>query len=297
MADAAAHPQVESPTGCGIICPNPRPKPNRMSTSTARTQLLQVARCGIVAECLNQREPDSPCARVVLHQWKGIDDHDRLERWPQLHQIPEPWVGHLEQAQIVFVSSNPSISGRIDPASDRSPGLTWEHPDDDIVDRYDKAFERWITQGTRVGGKRPTAYWREIKSRAQELLPTRPVRPGVDYALTEAVRCKSRSEDGVPEARTTCSRRYLGSTLEVSRAPLVVFLGRHAERAAHDVFQIPTSFGWRPAQQHVTEAHVGGRLRTVAFLPSANFRGKRTAAASWTLEELDSAREAAATAS
>jgi hypothetical protein len=39
-----------------------------------------------------------------------------------------------------------------------------------------------------------------VRQRAIELLQ-RDVRPGVDYALTEIVHCKSKSENGVAEAK------------------------------------------------------------------------------------------------
>ena len=257
------------------------------------THLLCVARCDIVAQVLDGRASSHPCSRVVLHQWAGVDDRIRVERWRELHQIPEPWVGHIERARVLFVSSNPSISGEIDLGSGRAPGLTWNHADDEIVDRYENAFDKWITDGTRVAGKRPTAYWREVKSRAQELLPGVAVQPGIDYALTEAVRCKSKREDGVAEALSTCSKLYLDQTLRLSRASLVVFLGSKAERAAHEVLGIPKSFGSRPQSEHVTDADVGGLRRTVGFLPHPNFRGKRTVAASWTSDEVERARAAA----
>jgi hypothetical protein len=55
-------------------------------------------------------------------------------------------------------------------------------------------------------------FWSAVKQRAKELLPEESVRPGLDYALTEVVRCKSREEVGVAEAAAVCSNRYLRET-------------------------------------------------------------------------------------
>lgn len=42
-----------------------------------------------------------PCSDIV-----GVQEHTSRER----HQVPDPWSGAIEQAPILFVSSNPSIS-------------------------------------------------------------------------------------------------------------------------------------------------------------------------------------------
>ena len=60
---------------------------------------------------------------------------------------------------------------------------------------------------------------------------------GLDYALTEVVRCKSRQERGVPEALGTCSSRYLARTLELSAARVF------PRRLAHILSHLPEKRG------------------------------------------------------
>lgn len=77
------------------------------------SHLVRVARCPNLAACLDDEAPDHPCATIVLNQWQGVPPSERLARWREAHQLPEPWDGHLENAPILFVSSNPSISGSV----------------------------------------------------------------------------------------------------------------------------------------------------------------------------------------
>jgi hypothetical protein len=215
------------------------------AAEAANALMLEIARCPLVAECLERGNSAHACSTIVLDQWKGVGDTERRARWRTAHQLPEPWDGHLATARILFVSSNPSISGNVHSArpaeveaappeefrgftADRHPsirklgqGPRWTWEDDEIVDRYEAAFDVYIRDGIR--GINPdgsttgaTRFWIEVKARARELIPHRPVRLGIDYGLTEAVRCKSRGEVGVKEGLATCSSRYLRRTLEAA---------------------------------------------------------------------------------
>lgn len=271
-------------------------------SATAAEHLVEVARCPILERCLDEVAPTHPCSAIVLDQWKGLSAEERIARWRAAHQLPEPWDGHLETAPILFLSSNPSISGSVHsqrPAAlEREPpseylgrtaaehpsirrlgqGPRWEWADEEIVDRYESAFDLYIADGVAGllpdGGRAPaTRFWVEVRSRARELIPGREVRPGVDYALTEAVRCKSRGEHGVAEAVNTCSARYLRRTLELSAAVVVVVLGRVAGGAVEQQLGVSRS---RPVHERVL---VDGRPRWIAFLPHPNARTARTFAA------------------
>ena len=61
-------------------------------------------------------------------------------------------------------------------------------------------------------------FWAAARSRAAELLEKEraSITPGLDFALTEVVHCKSRNEVGVKEAQEFCSKRYLYRILSVS---------------------------------------------------------------------------------
>jgi hypothetical protein len=238
--------------------------------SQAAQQLLAIARCPIMAECLDRDVPSHPCSAITHFQWDSIDSVTRIARWRGAHQVPEPWVGHIAAAPILFVSSNPSIRGQIAPGGLAAPtrdGITWDTSDDEIVDRFENAFDKYMVDGVRsIGAKRATRYWSSIKGRAQELIPHRPVRPGHDYALTEVVRCKSRSEVGVLDAAPTCIERYLTPTIELSAARVIVGIGAHARRALINHFLLASQNG-------VQRATVGERERLVVFLPHPNARG------------------------
>jgi hypothetical protein len=155
-------------------------------------------------------------------------------------QVPEPWSGELEHALILFLSSNPSIS-----TAEIYPRWAW--PDEEIADffgrRFDGGRRRWIKDGKkslRADGSygRATAFWAAVRKRAIELLQ-REVRPGVDYALTKIVHCKSKSEIGVAEAKKRCVPRYLRRVLTSAAARVIVVLGKPARQAVQEEFGIP----------------------------------------------------------
>jgi hypothetical protein len=281
-------------------------KPLRART---RAHLLEVARCPLVEECLEGPPANHPCATIVLDQWRGGDEEEPRGSWRLAHQLPEPWDGHLETAPILFVSSNPSISGGpwagpprklkenpqasfLDFSAEEHPsirklgqGPRWYWQDDEIVDRYEAAFDLYIEEGIR--GRLPDGtttkavrFWVEVRARARGLIPDREVRPGIDYALTEAVRCKSQSEHGVGAALQTCSRRYLKRTLEVSGARVIVVLGRRATNAMLDVVGISNA---EPMQEGV---RIGRKERAVVFLPHPNAHRSRTFAKNVEEEQL-----------
>jgi hypothetical protein len=253
--------------------------------SHAARQLLAVARCPIMAECLDREISTAPCAAIARFQWTSIDPATRIARWRQAHQLPEPWVGHIAEAPILFVSSNPSIRGQVTAEGLAAPtrdGITWDTADDEIVDRFENAFDKYMVDGVRwIGAKRATRYWSSIKRRAQELIPDRPVRPGHDYALTEVVRCKSRSEVGVADAAPTCIERHLTATIELSAARVIVGIGAHARRALTRQFQLTSRDG-------VHRPSVGERERLVVFLPHPNsFGGSKSFEGNLAPDELE----------
>jgi hypothetical protein len=192
---------------------------------------------------------------------------------------------------LLFVSSNPSISGDIsENPDDPAPGLTWNHSDETLVERYEEAFDKFIVDGIRHHtGPKPVHHWKEVRGRARELMGGRSPKPGHDYVLTEVVHCKSWDEEGVAQALGTCSGRYLKRTILASGARVVIFLGRNAEKAAWDTLRIPDS-GGITLDQHVLRYRLGKRERLVCFLPHPNHRGARTPQGCWHPEELEEVR-------
>ena len=68
----------------------------------------------------------------------------------------------------------------------------------------------------------------------------REAQPGIDYALTEIVHCKSKHETGVREAEDFCANRYLKRVLSLSAAGILVVLGKAARQAMARQFALPS---------------------------------------------------------
>ena len=114
-------------------------------------------------------------------------------------------------------------------------------------------------------------YWRIVRAIARDLLG-HAARPGIDFALTEIVRCKSQNETGVAKATMAeCSRGTSMPTLEIAAAPLVVPLGKKARRGSRTWLERKADWLARPGQAL-------GRERRVLMLghPSAGQRKKPT---------------------
>ena len=100
-----------------------------------------------MAACLDAEQLSHPCAEVIGYQWQSIDAGTRTARWRGAHQLPEPWAGHLSEAPILFVSSNPSIRGQFaldGLAAPTRDGITWNDSDEEIIDRFENAFDNHI---------------------------------------------------------------------------------------------------------------------------------------------------------
>lgn len=194
----------------------------------AELELLRgICRCPDVEAAL--LDDAHPCHRVVAAQP------------PELvpRHTPEPWSGHLTEAPILMVSSNPSLS-----TLERFPSAAWT--DEDLADFFTERFTdglarpAWIKNGSQtlqaapgIGGQPAYsgrgAYLSRVRQRAAEILGV-PARPGVDYCLTEVVHCKSPKERGVKEAAAHCSDLWLRRILALSPAPVIIIFGKTAQR-------------------------------------------------------------------
>ncbi len=184
--------------------------------SAADELLLEVARCPNVRRCFDSSRSQHVCSKVVAAQRTGRETF----------HLPEPWNGEIETAPLLFVSWNPSWN-----PDERFPTEEWT----------DTEIARFFRQRFQHTGQRSQT-WREIRGIAEHLLGREP-RPGVDYAITDVVRCKSRKGEGASEALTECSSRYLRRTLDASGARVIVALGRDARRVMADHFGVPAAVG------------------------------------------------------
>jgi uracil-DNA glycosylase len=231
--------------------------------------LLEIARCPLVTLNVVEEIPTHPCHDVVTAQWPHTTAFDRPDRWKAEHHLPTPWVGHLEAAPLLFVSSNPALASerqrerpldadfappleRIgNHTSDAHPslrhGLSQPKPqwkDDELVDRFSAAFDVWMVDGQAAvrdesgeAGK-VTDFWRGTRELADAFFGGR-ASPGRDYALTEVVHCPSKKERGVRKAALTCGVLYLERVVALSPARVVVVLGDEARNAVRRVFAYP----------------------------------------------------------
>ena len=218
--------------------------------------LCEVVRCSSVSAA--RANGEHPCATIVRSQ----------DPFPGEFQPPTPWVGEASQAPILFVGSNPSFGG-----NEYYPAIDWT--DEDLVDFFDFAFSGEHAQikdgiyARQADGSYGSFVrtWAGIRGRAKELLQRNP-NPGMDYAMTEIVRCRSRDEIGVESARDHCADLYLERTIELSSARVIVALGSQVR-------------GWLRKRWHlqprpVSEIELNGMTRMIAFLPHPTSFGSKT---------------------
>ncbi len=208
--------------------------------------LLGITRCPELP--IARRNQSHPCALVASIQAT------------ENYHVPEPWSGHIEQAPILFISSNPSISEQ-----ERYPTLSWSA---ECTSDY---FQRRFDAGAGYVDARTynrVPFWTGVRARAKEIFQ-REVVAGVDFALTEVVHCKSRGEMGVPEALQSCSQRWLSSVLAQSPATILIILGKHSQSTCSRIWNLD------PARAVSFDVPVSGRTRAIVSLPHPNARQPR----------------------
>lgn len=184
-------------------------------------------------------------------------------------QLPEPWSGQIDIAPLLFISSNPSID-ELEEYPDQFWGLSR------TIDFFHNRFTSdagWVNDGLCVlqrNGSRGkwVRFWASARGRASEILGKKrnEIVPGVDFALTEIVHCKSRKEEGVNEAQDFCSERYLKRVLSISAAKVLIVYGKPAREAIHRCLG---------PVMNLSLVAVGNCQRMLVFLPGPNARGPR----------------------
>ena len=224
-----------------------------------------VSRCPIARACVENKTLGHPCRKIV--------DYQATPKWGgaiyDTFQLPEPWVGQIDRAPILFVSSNPSIGDDRHALGSSSDEEVW----DSHYYLFGGGKRRYTTKGkykvTDDGGQGDcVSTWAFVLQRAQELIPSRPVDPGIDYALTEVVHCKSQREVGVAEALDNCVERHFTAIMTQSVASLLVVMGQ-ARRPVRRL----TGIG---ADVRIAEVELGGRARLVVFLGHPTGSERRT---------------------
>lgn len=222
--------------------------------SASHQLLCEMVRC---PEVLKAGADDAhPCSPIVKFQ----------DRIAGEFQPPTPWVGRLSEAPILFIGSNPNISG-----TEHYPKVGAE--DEEVISFFDRAFEgedAQIRDGIRPrksDGSSWVRTWAGVRGRARELLDREP-RPGRDYAMTEIVHCRSWDEIGVDKARDHCADLYLDRILKVSPAKVIIGFGAHVNQWL--------SQRWDLNEGLLSRVTIQGIIRFVALLPHPTSYGPKT---------------------
>jgi hypothetical protein len=64
--------------------------------------LREITRCPHIQSCYTSSQSNHPCQKIISSQKEHAQSLDTF-------QVPETWSGNIEQAPILFLSSNPSI--------------------------------------------------------------------------------------------------------------------------------------------------------------------------------------------
>lgn len=233
-------------------------------------------------------DPNHPCHDVVNCQRSaGLSGIQR----------PEPWVGGLTTARVLFIASNPSISDEPGDIRENYPTASWSDEDagDFFVQRFDPdrdpvlvtfghstepnflalSIDGEYRSGT-LKPKSPQPTWNAMHRRAVELLGA-DAHPHRDWALTEVVHCKSKREKGVQWAAPHCSATWLSQIVAMSPAPIIFAMGSGGNHYfAKTLPGCPPGLGSGVGYANMTQserrerdifvAEVGGSRRVIVYL-------------------------------
>jgi len=244
-----------------------------------------ICSCPELYEALGK--PNHPCHAVVITQNLMIKGDEKMR------QRPEPWVGNLQKAKVLFISSNPSISDDED-VNIREKFPTFGDSEEDSAEFFLNRFDNQINNphatfnyrgkvnflyqsfDGKFRGKggtfdKPIETWQGIHERAKEILGD-DCDPTENYALTEVVKCKSKAEKGVREASARCIETWMDKVMEVSPAKLIVIIGAAArDNFAHNIPGIGTEFG-ADSRGYEKLGQQGRALRDIRI---SNFGGRQ----------------------
>ena len=206
-------------------------------TEEARQVFWQIVECG-----LSSADPGSPCHAMFKSQ--HVQDAARM-------QIPEPWIGDIENARLLFIGINPHLDH--DEKYPRLSDAIWREGNDwhremvegFFLNRFDpgQGYTRRNAEGQfyarlrNEGWSRVVKYWGFLYQQAKIALNRSHVVPGVDYALMEGVCCKSGNQADIPDYRCCC--QYWQPILRLARnVERVVIVGGLPRALMASIFNI-----------------------------------------------------------
>lgn len=198
--------------------------------------------CIGIARCTNLGV--HPCDKITSVQSNCI-----------LKQIPEPWNGHLSEAKILYIGSNPSID-----CDEVYPDSTWS--DKKICDFFENRFKKGKVKKT-TGKEVAVPFWtylinytnwinEELKTSGKAFLTKYPITKqkknmydelNNDVVSTEIVHCKSKDAYGFEKACCKCGDMWMGNILNLFSGKLIVVLGKKAECAIKKCSKLNAIFG------------------------------------------------------
>jgi uracil-DNA glycosylase len=241
----------------------------------AQDLLLKIARCDNFSAYKKDTKINSSCKEILSCQSAKLT----VDR-----QLPVPWVGDIEKAPIIFISSNPALKENECVALD-----SW--PDKDIIDIHVNAFEpntniHWTKDGNKIR-KYPldpedylnVPFWTYIWKTTGEILgiDAQKVIPGRSSVLSEIVHCKSNNQFGVNGAKKVCMDKYLEPMLYLSSASIIVLLGAHSTEIISERYGLNIILATKihSTETHIAEREIAGRRRLIVALPHNNYHGKK----------------------
>ena len=201
-------------------------------------------------------------------------------------QVPEPWNSNIETAEILFLSSNPSIgiNEKYPYFDDEKKSLSNVWDDKSVMSFFTNRFSKEYpyvknhlypqsaNDAYMTGWVR---FWAAVRSMASIILE-RPAIPSDDYAIAEIVRCKSHAEKGVEAATNECISRYLNRTIELSAAKIIICLGKKVKLEIKNRYNcIITSERSENNENEIWEMQFNNRKLMLLFLPHPNAREER----------------------
>lgn len=160
-------------------------------------------------------------------------------------QIPEPWNGDIINAPILFVGLNPGFTSdelypKIgDPYWVQKPDtLDASKVEDFFENRFNGVYvehsngQRFsiMTTSKQFRVLRGRTFWGYIKSIADKILNTSNSNPGVDFAITEIVHCKSKNIACIPaKCYEECLNNHFDNILSIAQnLKYIVIIGQQA---------------------------------------------------------------------
>ena len=144
--------------------------------------------------------------------------------------VPEPWNGHLRTAPLLFIGQNPAVGER-----EVYPDSSWMSDGEKVFNYFENRY--------REGYPENVPFLTQVRAIAEHII-AREAQPGVDFAITEAVRCKATKAAGIERAVKSCAELHLKTTLSLSGARVVLCLGA----TSREGFRIATDVALPPAK-------------------------------------------------